>query len=389
MAAAMVSYVGTFVQDVAERWLILDLTGTPMPAAMITTAFVGGSFIAMLPSGVLADRVDRQRIIVWGQLAQATVATVVGLLTLLHHVTPAVLIVGAAALGLGMGISAPAWSALLTEILPKDQVADGVTTNGIVFNLARALGPAIGGVVLSLLGAAVSFFVNAATFIVVLVAVLTRELDDRPPPSRAPPPLLRAFTEPFVYAVRVIEIRAIILAMLAFTAGAASFYALSPAFAKLTLEAAPQTYGLMVGATGAGSVAGGLALRRAREHFAPRTLLAANMVLYGISSLAVSRAGAPWAAILFSLPAGFGWIATFSSCAALLQLQAPNRLRARMVAIYTMAHFVMFGIGASIAGAIAESRSVRDAIAAGGILCIAAGLFTLRLRLPATFTNAS
>jgi MFS family permease len=390
--AATISFVGSFVQDVAERWLILDLTRAPMPAAMITTAFVTGSLGAMLPAGVLADRIDRRRVVIWSQLVQAATATVVGFLTLTGHVTPAVLIGGAAAAGLGMGLGAPAWSALVNEILPREQVAEGVTMQSVAFNVARAVGPAVGGVVLSLLGAPISFFLNAASFVGVIIAVARHRGDDRAAEaeaSAAQPALGRAFLEPFAFVYRDVGVRSLFFSMLLFTCGAAFLYALAPALAKLTLEADAHEYGLMIGAMGVGAVIGALALRRLRELLTPRALVAAMMAVYGLASIAISRSSSPAVVVVLFVPAGIGWTCVFSSLAALNQLRAPNRLRARIVALYTMSHFLVYGIAASVSGAVAEGVSIRASLLVGGILSVAAGVATLRLRLPQSFTTVS
>ena len=387
--AATVSFVGTFVQDVAERWLILDLTNSPMSAAMLATTFVGVSLVAMLPAGVLADRADRSLLVAASQLAQAAVAAAIAIATWTKHVTPAVLLCGAAAAGLAVALGSPAWSALVSEILPQREVAEGVTLNAIAFNLARAVGPAIGGVVLGALGAGWSFFLNALTFVFVVVAVLVHRPVDRPPPSQPPPPMARAFLEPFAHAMREIGVRAVIGSMLFFTLGAASVYALAPAFAKLTLEADPRAYGLMIGAMGVGAVIGGAAMKPLRPFLAPRTLLATTMAIYGLSSIALARAHSVTVAIVLFVPAGVGWTATFSSLAALVQIWVPNRMRARLLAVYTMGHFAFWGIGSTVGGALAEHFDVRVSFLAGGITAVAAGLVTARLPLPSSFHGAT
>src|SRR5690606_28957874 len=116
-----------------------------------------------------------------------------------------------------------------------------------------------------------------------------------------------------------------------------------------------------------------------------RVLVASTMALYGLASIAISRAESPTAVVAFFVPAGFGWTCVFSSLAALNQLWAPNRLRARVVALYTMSHFVVYGVAATVAGAIAGAKSIRAALLVGGAGAVAAALGTLRLPVPASF----
>jgi MFS family permease len=387
--AATVSYIGSFVEDIGERWLILDLTKSPLPAAMLATAFVTASLIMMLPAGVLADRMDRRRLVISSQLAQATVATVVGLACLFHLTTPTVLLVGSAAAGLGMALGAPAWSALISDIVNPEQVADAITLNAVSFNIARAVGPAIGGVILATSGATATFLANACTFVAVIVALLMNRRREPAPVRVAPPPMLRAFAEPFVHVTRDAGIRSVVVGMVLFTLGASFVYVLAPAFAKLTLDAGPRAYGLIIGAMGLGAVLGALGLKRLRARTRPPILLGVLMITYGVCSIALSRVHHVPLAIVICIPAGAGWAGTFSSLTALVQIWTPKQLRARAMALYSMVHLGMWAIGASLSGAMADAWSVRTTMLGGGAICIVAGLITSRMPLPRSFVRAS
>lgn len=383
--AATISFVGTFVQDIGERWLILDLTGSPLSSAMLATALVTASLIAMLPAGVLADRTDRRRLVIYSQIAQAVSAATLGLLALSHRATPGVLLTGAAGIGLGMALGSPALSALVSEMVPKEQVAEAVTLNAVAFNIARAVGPAIGGVILGIAGAPGTFLANAVTFVAVIVAVATIRLPEREPPPSVPQPMARAFAEPFVYAVKDGSIRSIFVAMIMFTFGASFVYVLLAAFAKLTLGAGPQTYGLVIGAMGLGAVLGAVLLKRLREALRPSALLAVLMIVYGLASSAVSRLENVPLVMAACVVAGIGWTGSFSSMAALVQIWTPNRLRARALALYSMIHLGTWGAAATLSGALAEASSVRTTMLTGGVVCVVAGVVTWRMPLPRSF----
>jgi MFS family permease len=383
--ASTVSYVGTFVQDIGERWLILDMTQSPLSAAMLATTFVTASLVAMLPSGVLADRMDRRRLVLLSQTAQALVATTVGLACMFHLATPKVLLCAAGAAGLSSALGAPAWSALIAEIVRPEQVADAVTLGAVAFNLARAIGPAVGGVILAAFGPTASFLANAATFVAVIVAVTMT-----PPPEVHRPtmaPVSRAFSEPFVHATRDAGIRSTFVGMLVFTLGASFVYILAPAFAKLTLSAGPRAYGLILGAMGAGAVIGALLLKPLRQRAAPPPLLGALMTVYGTCAMLLSRVHSVTLAIAICVPAGVGWTGSFSSLSALVQVWTPNRLRARALALYTMLHLGMWALGASLSGVLAEGLSVRATMLIGGAICIVAGFVTSRMPLPRSFVS--
>jgi len=384
--AATISFIGSFVQDVAERWVILDLTGSPLPSALMSTAFVTASMLGMLPAGVLADRGDRRSLFLLSQLVQGAAAGVVAILSFTHHLSPGVLLGGAAAVGLGMSIGSPAISAMVTDLMPRELVAEAIALNAVAFNIARAVGPAVGGVVLSTFGATTSFTLNAASFLVVAVVVVSYPLP-RHRHAGAHTPVLEAFVEPMRFTLRDRGLRAVFIGMLLFSAGASVVYGLAPAYGKQAVSATPTQYGLMFGAMGAGAVLVTRVLRPIRPRVAPRVLVAGTAMLYAASALGLSRVHSIALATLLFLPAGAGWTGTFSSFTTLMQLWTPDRLRARTIALYTVVHFAMWAVGTSIGGVLAERWSVRSAMFAGASFCVLASVLTSRLRLPPSFVG--
>ncbi len=386
--AAIVSWIGSFVQDVAERWLMLDLTHSPLPVAMLSTVFVTASLFAQLPAGVLADRVDRRMLVIVSQVLQALVALGLGVMTWTRHVSPTVLLVASALAGLGMAIGQPAWAALVPEMVEREAVTEAIALNSAGFNLARAIGPAIGGLVLSALGSASSFLLNGLTFAAVIVALVAfREpkvvaVEARPVVHE---PMLRAFGGPLRSILGAAELRAAFTAMFAFSVGSSMVYPLTPAYARQTLGASAEQYGLMIGAMGAGAVLGATGLRRARQLLPPRVLVATAMSFFAVSSLALSRVRSFPLAMVCFVPAGIGWIGSFSSLQALVQLWVPNAVRARVIALYTMLHFLVWGAGSSIGGALAARFGVDATMAIGGGFCALAAVATTKLALPASF----
>jgi MFS family permease len=387
--AGIVTFLGSFVQNVGEAWLMMDLTKSPLPVAVLSTAFVGASLFAMLPAGVLADRHDRRKVAMASQVVQIVAALAMAFLSHTHRITPAALVGGVALLGIGMALGAPAWAALVPELVPLDLVAEAVALNAVAFNIARALGPAIGGVVLARFGATTSFLLNAASFGVVMIA-LTMYRSDAPPPRKEPArPLASTFSEPWRLVTEPGDIRPVFIAMLGFTLGAGIFYALTPAFGKETLHATPLAYGVMIGAMGGGAVLGGSIMKRLRRRVHPRILITATMLTFAFFVATVSRVSSVPAAMALLVPAGVGWLGSFSSLQALVQIWAPNRLRARVVALYQMAHLATWAVASATGGVLADRYGVRAAMATGAICCGLAALSTWRIGLPRSFTGAS
>jgi MFS family permease len=387
--SSIVTFVGSFVQNVGEAWLMMDLTKSPLPVAMLSTAFVGASLFAMLPAGILADRYDRRRVAIASQLVQMTAALGMAVLSFTGHITPMALVAGVALLGLGMALGSPAWAALLPELVPREMVAEAVALNAVAFNLARAVGPAIGGVVLARFGATTSFLLNAASFGVVTVALSIYRDDphtpEAPPPSAAP--IATAFAEPWRVVSGPGDLRPVFLAMLGFTLGAGIFYALTPAFAKTSLGATPLAYGVMIGAMGAGAVAGASIMKRLRGRTTPRTLVTGTMLVFAGSIASVSQVSSVPVAMALLVPAGAGWLGSFSSLQALVQLWAPERLRARVMALYQMAHLGTWAVASAFGGTVADRVGVRTAMTVGALVCAAAGLSTWRNGLPRSFSG--
>ncbi len=384
--AATVSFVGSFVQDVAERWIMLELTKSPLPSAMLSTAFVTASLVAMLPAGILADRRDRRTLVMISQTVQGVAAAIVAVLTFTGHLSPALLLGAAAIMGLGMALGTPAWNALMPELVARESVAEAIALNAVAFNIARAIGPAIGGVVLGALGATASFAINAASFAAVVVAVAASRGDTKSKPMPVVP-VASAFAEPLRVASRDPGLRAAITSMVVFTGGAAVVYALMPAYGKSTLGATATEYGLMFGAMGAGAVLGTWALRPVRRRVSPRVVVVGTTIVYATAAIAMSRVHDVRLAMLLFLPAGAGWTGTFSSLSTLVQMWTPDRLRARIVALYVVAHFGTWAIGSTIGGTIADRHDVRLAMAIGASICALSALLTSRLPLPSSFVG--
>ena len=387
--AGIVTFLGSFVQNIGEAWLMMDLTKSPLPVAMLSTAFVGASLFTMLPGGVLADRHDRRRVAIASQIVQAVAALSMAVLSYTHHITPTALVGGVALLGIGMALGAPAWAAMLPDLVPLELVAEAVALNSVAYNIARAIGPAIGGVVLARFGATTSFLINAATFGVVTI-VLMRYRWAAPPPAAkdaVPVPLASTFSEPWSIVTRPGDLRPSFVAMLGFTLGAGMFYALTPAFGKDTLGASPLAYGVMIGAMGGGAVLGASIMKRLRQRVHPRILVTATMLTFAVFVATVARVSSARIATLLLVPAGVGWLGSFSSLQALVQIWAPPRLRARVVALYQMAHLGVWAVASVAGGFVADRWGIRMAMTTGAAFCAISALSTWRLGLPESFAG--
>lgn len=387
----MFSYVGTWVQDVGESWLMLSMTTSPLLVAMLTTSFMLPFTALTLPAGALADRSDRRTLLLVSQGFLAFAAFTLATLTWAHVMHPYVLLLASVALGLGSAIGGPPWQTLVPELVPRRQMAEAVTLNSIAFNIARATGPAIGGFLLGMWGAGWAFFLNAVSFLAVGWVVWrfpevrrASEARREVPPHARGESLLASMRTPFRVLRGSKRLPPVFLAVAAFAIPGASATSILPAFAKHALGASATGYGALLAAMGLGAISAGLVARRAREVLGPRVLVASGMLLYGASTLGVSAThGVATATVLF-FPLGFGWLLALSTLNALCQLIAPSWVKSRLLALYQMTFMLLWSVGATFGGLLAEHQGERVSMLCGAVGTLAAGSLVLTLKLPDT-----
>jgi MFS family permease len=384
--ASVFSYLGTWVQDVGESWLMLSLTTSPLLVAMLTTCYTLPTLVLTFPAGVLADRVDRRRLLLVAQSWLALVAFVLAALTWAGYASPALLLVASAALGVGSAMTSPPWQSLLPDIVPRRQTADAITLNSVAFNLARAIGPAIGGLILGALGAGAAFFVNAVSFLAVIEVLRTyaaiRDASAKAQAARRAEPLLVAAASAFREVKASRDLRRCYAAVAVFGCMTGGMMALLPTFAKFALHTDARGYGMLLGGQGAGAVLAAFVLARLRGKVSAHALVSAAMAVFGACTLAMSATERLPLAVLFFVLAGVGWISTFTTLNALVQLNSPVWVKSRVIALYQMCFLAAWSVGATAAGAIAIRVGAAHAASLFALGALAAAAFTARQGLP-------
>ena len=384
--AATFSWVGTWIQDVGESWLMLSLTRNPLLVAMLTTSFTLPAFSLMLPAGVLADRLDRRRILLFAQGWMALVSLTLALITKMGHPTPVTLLIASASLGVGSAMSSPSWQSLVPDLVPRAQTAEAVTLNSLAFNIARMVGPALGGLVLGAMGPAGAFALNAVSFLAVIEVVRRyphiRDVSLRSGGVRRQESLRAALFSAFREVRQSPPLRALYTSVAAFGLAASGISALLPVFAKHDLLTSARGYGALLGALGAGATLAALVLRRLRATFHVKNLVAGAMALYGLAALALSAVHSLGPAVVLLVFAGAGWLSSLSTLNALVQLNAPAWAKSRILALYQVSFLAAWSIGASVAGFIATHLDVAPAMAISAVGALAAAALSTRLQLP-------
>lgn len=368
-----VSLSGTWMQRVAQAWLVLELGGSGTDVGVVTAL----QFLPMLLlgawGGVIVDRVDKRRLLVVTQALAAILALFLGILTATGVVRMWMVMVLAAGLGLVQLLDNPARQTFVMEMVGPDQLVNAVTLNSVTVNAARMVGPALAGTLIATAGTAVCFLLNAASYLVVIVAFTSmREADLlRPPVVPRKPGQLR---EGLTYVWRTPALRAPLVLMAIVGAFAYEFQVILPLMARFVFDGGPGTYGAMTAAMGLGAVVAGL-LIAGRNKTGPRSLV---MAAYVFGALILLAAAAPTLALeLVALVGmGAGSIAFLALANTTLQLAAAPEMRGRVMALWSIAFLGTTPIGGPVVGWVGEHLGPRVGLALGGVATIvaAAGL---------------
>ena len=283
---SVVSNIGTWMHDVGAAWLMISLTPSPLLVALMQTATSLPIFLLALPGGALADIVDRRRLLLVTQSWMCATAVALGLVTLAGVTTPAVLLALTFALGLGAALNMPAWQATTPEMVPRAQLLAAVALGGVGFNVARAVGPALGGLIVAVAGSGAVFLLNALTFLGVIGAVYTWR---RPPRERRLPPehVLGAMRAGVRYVRHAPLFRAVLVRTAVFIICGSATWALLPVVGRRDLGLSALGYGVLLGCLGLGAVAGSAVLPRLRARLSVDALVIVATIIFGAATLAV------------------------------------------------------------------------------------------------------
>lgn len=364
--ASMCSNFGGLIQSVGASWMMTSLDASPRMIALVQASTSLPIMLLSLWAGAVADNLDRRRIMLSAQGFMLAVSATLALLAWAGWVTPWLLLAFTFLIGCGTAINGPAWQASVGDMVPRPLLSSAVAYNSMGFNIARSLGPAIGGALVAAAGAAAAFLVNALSY-VGLIAVLARWKPDLPP-RRLPRERLGVAMAAGVRYVRLSPpIRTVLGRAALFGLGASAVPALMPLIARDLVGGGPLTYGVLLGAFGVGAVGGALLARRLRERLPTEAIVRAAAL-----ALATGAAATALGRIAVALPAlalaGGGWVLALSTFNVSVQLASPRWVVARAIALYQMAAFGGMAGGSWLFGTLAEAHGVAGALlAAAGV----------------------
>ncbi len=370
------------MQGVGAAWLMVSLHAGPLYIALTQTATALPFFILALPAGAIGDIVDRRKLILFTEVWMAGVAIALTVLAIVGKISPPLLLILTFALSAGDALESPTWRAVLPELVPQEDLASAAALNGIEFNFARAIGPALAGVVIAVAGVAAAFLINTLSFLGVITVIARWK---RHPRKRtAPPETLAGAT---VAAVRYVRysprLRTLMVRSGIVMFFASGLLALLPAVAQLVSKN-PAGYGLLLGCFGVGAVLGALVMQQVRARWSAEGVVSGGVFVFGLSTLAVSAARLvpPLAASM--VVGGAAWILFVSLFNVVILNHTPEWVRARVLAVAMLVFQGAMAAGSAMWGALATRVGVHAALmwaSFGMILSTGLGLF---LKLPDT-----
>jgi MFS family permease len=379
--AQFASNVGTWMQTVGAQWLLVDRS--PLLVALVQTASSLPIVVLALPAGAWADLVDRRRLLLGAQTGMFLAAAALAGATFAGAASPAVILTLTFLLGCGNAVASPAWQAIQPDLVDRALLPQAAALNGVNMNLARAFGPALGGVIVATAGAGWVFALNAVSFVGIAAVVAS---------WRAPERVDVGSRERFVEALRAggryvrhaLIVRRLLYRAILFIPAASAVWALLPVVAARNLGLGSAGYGLLLGMVGVGAVTGAFFIPQLRARVGSARLVTAAMFISAASTALVAIVGNAVLVGLALVPVGGAWIAVMSSLNSGLQLALPNWVRARGLAYYLVVFQGTQAVGAVIWGTLADRTSVPTALLTAAAVLAVGAVLGLRTPMPDT-----
>lgn len=378
--AVLVSNIGMWIENVATGWLIAEMTGSAAMLGLVQAAQTLPVVFLALLAGALADVVDRRVYLLITQLWLMSIATALALLAGTGLLTPWLLIALTFCVGIGNAMAMPAQNATTPELVPRPLLAPAVALNALGFNVARALGPALGGVVLAQLGAAWAFGLNALSYLL-LIGVLLRWKRQAPVNPLPPERIGEAIVTGLRYVRQAAVFRAVLWRASAFFLFATALPALLPLVAKQELAGGPKAYGLLLAAIGLGAILGAVLLPSIKARLDRDVLVYAATLLYAATMVGAALIDRLEPLLPVALLTGFAWVGVLASLQVAAQTSVPGWVRARALSVYIVVFSLGQAVGSLAWGSYAQQRSVDEALLLAAAGAAMVGALALRWRI--------
>jgi len=370
--AAVVGHIGTWMRDVGAGWLMTTLSASATAVALVQVATTLPIFLLSLPAGALADIVDRRRLLLVITVLMAAVSSALALATQLGLMSPGLLVAGLLLAGVGTAVMMPVLQSLTPAMVPRPLLRQAIALNSMGTNVARAIGPALGGVVVAGVGVAWTFVADAVSYLALVAALWWWRGAAARSGAGAPEALGPAMRTGLRFVLHTPPLQRVLLRAAAFFAFASAYWALLPLVARRQLQGDATLYGLLLASVGAGAVLGAVSLPILRRHASAEAVVRAGTVLTMGVLVALALAPSRVLAMLALAVAGMAWIAVLTTANVAAQTQLPNWVRGRGLAVYLTTFYGAMTAGSLAWGQLADATSLPTALlAAGGLGSVA------------------
>ncbi|MFM5908272.1 MAG: MFS transporter [Novosphingobium sp.] len=353
--ANLFSAIGSSVQSVGAAWLMTDLTSSHRLVAMVQSSVTLPIMALGLFAGAIADNYDRRRVMLAAQISMLLASAVLAVLTYEAMVTPYSLLCLTLVLGAGTALNSPAWQASVRAQVGVEDLPQAISLNTIAFNLARSIGPALGGLVISFSNIAAAFALNTVSFIA-MIWVLMRW---RPEPRKlVRQPILPSIRDGLQFCFRSAPLRKVLLRGFAVGLGIAAYQALIPVVVRERLGGGEFEFGVVLCAFGVGSIVAALGLPQARRRFGTERVVALGTASFALPIAVLPLLGHVWEALPFAFIAGTGWATCLNTLNMAMQFRSPDAILGRCLSTYSATTFGGMALGAWVWGAIADWRGL-------------------------------
>src|ERR1039457_264975 len=375
----LISLVGTWMQSLAQAGLVYQMTHSSLLLGVVGFPSQIPIFLLSPVGGTVADRYNRHRVVIATQTTSMILAAILALFTLAHWLTVWELITLASLLGVVNAFDIPARQAFLVEMVGREDLMNAIALNSSMFNGARVVGPAIAGILVASIGEGWCFFANAVSFIAVIAGLLMMKIPPRKHEQHAR--MVEHIVEGFQFAQRTAPVRNLLYLVGLISLAGVPYTVLMPVFADRILHGGAWGLGLLMGSTGVGAVLGALTLASRTGVKGLGRLAAYTAAGFGTSLIIFAFSRNFIFSLVILIPTGFTLMTQMACANTLIQSMVPDRLRGRMMSLYSMMFVGMAPVGALMGGAVADWIGAPWAVAIGGIACVCAALM-FYLKLP-------
>jgi MFS family permease len=376
--ANLFSNLGGTIQSIAAAWMMTELTTSHQLVALVQSSATVPIMLFGVFAGAIADNYDRRQVMLWAQVGMLVFSAVLALLAYLGVLSPVLLLAFTLTVGIGTALNSPAWQASVRQQVDPKQLPQAIALNSISFNIARSIGPAMGGVLISVWGTSFAFLINAISYIGLIGVLLWWRPEPRPIDRRA---ILPAVGIGVRYCWTSSPLRRILLRGLSLGFSLAAYQALLPTIVSDQLHGNEFHFGLMLGLFGIGSIAAAPFVGPIRRKLQLEGILALGSLMFVFVLALLAEVHVIWYALPAAFVGGIGWVLILTSINTAVQMRSPDAILGRCLSIYQAVTFGGMAIGSWVWGAVADWQSLRFALYAGAAFLIVS-FVTLRLVAP-------